>query len=99
VVPDVLPISSVGALMASPEFDARIVCVEPGAGVASSVTAVPRPASALLLVGPEGGWTADELSQARAAGAVCISLGPRTLRADTAPTVALAALWTHWGWT
>jgi 16S rRNA (uracil1498-N3)-methyltransferase len=57
-----------------------------------------RPTSALLLIGPEGGWTPDEIARARERGAQLISLGPRTLRAETAPTVALAALWTVWGW-
>jgi 16S rRNA (uracil1498-N3)-methyltransferase len=43
----------------------------------------------LLAVGPEGGFTAGEVSAAAAAGARVISLGPRILRAETA---ALAAV-------
>ncbi len=39
---------------------------------------------ALVLVGPEGGWTADEL----AAGPVRIGLGPTVLRAETAAVAA-----------
>jgi 16S rRNA U1498 N3-methylase RsmE len=38
------------------------------------------------------------VEQARASGATLVSLGPRTLRADTAPTVVLTALWSAWGW-
>ena len=34
----------------------------------------------------------------RAAGATLVNLGPRTLRAETVPTVVLTALWTAWGW-
>lgn len=50
-----------------------------------------------LLVGPEGGFAADELAQARAAGFLGIRLGPRILRTETAGVAALAALQTLWG--
>jgi 16S rRNA (uracil1498-N3)-methyltransferase len=47
---------------------------------------------ALILVGPEGGFTEDERALVRAAPcAVPISLGPRILRAETAALAALAA--------
>jgi 16S rRNA (uracil1498-N3)-methyltransferase len=46
---------------------------------------------ALLLVGPEGGFTDDERAAIRAAPhTVAISLGPRILRAETAALAALA---------
>jgi 16S rRNA (uracil1498-N3)-methyltransferase len=47
--------------------------------------------SVLLLVGPEGGFTEEEVEGARSAGAVALSLGERKLRAETA-SVVLAAL-------
>ena len=46
----------------------------------------------LLLSGPEGGLTEREEADARAAGFVPVTLGPRILRAETAPLAALAAL-------
>ncbi|MDF3823279.1 RsmE family RNA methyltransferase, partial [Leptospira sp. 96542] len=46
----------------------------------------------LLLSGPEGGLSAAEEKAARAAGFRPLGLGPRTLRAETAPLAALAAL-------
>jgi 16S rRNA (uracil1498-N3)-methyltransferase len=46
----------------------------------------------VLLSGPEGGFTTQEEAAARAAGFVACSLGPRVLRADTAPLAALAWL-------
>lgn len=46
----------------------------------------------LLLSGPEGGLTAGEEAAARAAGFRPVRLGPRVLRAETAPLAALAAL-------
>jgi 16S rRNA (uracil1498-N3)-methyltransferase len=51
-----------------------------------------------LFVGPEGGWAPEERSAFAAAGAHLLSLGPRTLRAELAPVVALTTLWTRWGW-
>ncbi|MCL1961443.1 MAG: 16S rRNA (uracil(1498)-N(3))-methyltransferase [Desulfovibrionaceae bacterium] len=45
-----------------------------------------------LLSGPEGGLSAAEEAAARAAGYRPIHLGPRVLRAETAPLAALAAL-------
>jgi 16S rRNA (uracil1498-N3)-methyltransferase len=46
-----------------------------------------------ILIGPEGGFTAEEGERLRALPyATAVSLGPRVLRADTAATVALT-LW------
>jgi 16S rRNA (uracil1498-N3)-methyltransferase len=46
----------------------------------------------LLLSGPEGGLSPREQERASAAGFEPVTLGPRVLRAETAPLAALAAL-------
>ena len=46
----------------------------------------------LFLSGPEGGLSAAEEQAARKQGFVPVSLGARTLRAETAPLAALLAL-------
>ena len=51
-----------------------------------------------VLVGPEGGWTDEELGRARDRGIEVFSLGARVLRAETAPLAALAAIRHSWGW-
>jgi 16S rRNA (uracil1498-N3)-methyltransferase len=56
-----------------------------------------RPGGATVLVGPEGGWSDDEIEVAAAHGAERVRLGPRVLRADSAGTVALAVLQYLWG--
>lgn len=43
-----------------------------------------------LFVGPEGGWSEEELQRARDSGAQFAGLGPRRLRAETAAIVAMA---------
>jgi len=51
-----------------------------------------RPGPAVILTGPEGGFTDEERALVRAAGnSVAVSLGPRILRAETAALAALAA--------
>jgi 16S rRNA (uracil1498-N3)-methyltransferase len=45
-----------------------------------------------LLVGPEGGFTPEELARAKEAGAVPIRLGPFVLRIETAAEAALAGV-------
>lgn len=46
----------------------------------------------LALIGPEGGFTPDEVRLARKHGFVCVSLGPRILKADTAAVAACSIL-------
>ena len=46
----------------------------------------------LELIGPEGGFTPDEVQMALEGGFVCVSLGPRILKADTAVVAVCAVL-------
>lgn len=46
-----------------------------------------------LLIGPEGGLSDDEITQAQNAGFVTWQIGNRVLRTETAPVVALATLY------
>lgn len=56
------------------------------------------PGGVTLLVGPEGGWSSEEVAEALDGhGAVSVGLGPRVLRADTAGVVAAAVVLHRWG--
>ena len=55
------------------------------------------PGSAALLIGPEGGLTESEVNAATGGGFTLLQLGPRVLRTETAPIVALTALSMQWG--
>ncbi|SHE70971.1 16S rRNA m(3)U-1498 methyltransferase [Modicisalibacter ilicicola DSM 19980] len=54
-------------------------------------------ATAALLVGPEGGLAEGEVERAREAGFMALTLGPRILRTETAPVVALSLLQHYFG--
>jgi 16S rRNA (uracil1498-N3)-methyltransferase len=61
-------------------------------GLAASLRS--RPAQVIALVGSEGGWTDDEIARARAQHWQILTLGGRTLRAETA-AIAVATLLQH----
>lgn len=75
-----------------------LMFVEPataeGAQTLGELAAAP-PRETTVVIGPEGGWEAEELDRA---AAVCrlVTLGSRTLRADAMAIVALAALYAVW---
>ena len=58
---------------------------------------VKAPQTVALLIGPEGGLTEAEISTARADGFQRLRLGPRVMRTETAPVVALALINSRWG--
>jgi 16S rRNA (uracil1498-N3)-methyltransferase len=97
VVPPVWPVRSLTDwLRQAPAADLRLV-------LSLRADAVPLPSvwrargvgSLVFLSGPEGGLSSDEEDAARAQGYVPVALGPRVLRADTAPLAALAWLAVH----
>jgi 16S rRNA (uracil1498-N3)-methyltransferase len=56
------------------------------------VVAAPLPQAVCALIGPEGGFTPDEVERAVAAGFEPVSLGPQILRAETAALAVAAVL-------
>jgi 16S rRNA (uracil1498-N3)-methyltransferase len=81
--------------------DTRVIFVEPHCRLATAgglavLEARPKPASAALLIGPEGGWTDEEVVAAAAHGFMPVTLGRRTLRADSAAAAAMAVLLFLW---
>jgi len=73
--------ASSSVLVLAPEGDSQLADIEfvPGREV-------------IIVVGPEGGITPEELGQFRAAGAHLVSLGANILRTSTAGVAAIAAL-------
>ncbi|MBI5658722.1 MAG: 16S rRNA (uracil(1498)-N(3))-methyltransferase [Nitrosomonadales bacterium] len=74
---------------------ARLLLMPEGA---TALREQPQPqAAATLLVGPEGGFSADEVRVAQRAGFTPIRLGANILRTETAAIAGIAALQTLWG--
>ena len=53
-------------------------------------------AKVAILIGPEGGWTAEERQHFIHSAWTCVSMGPQILRAETAAIAALAVAANAW---
>lgn len=62
-----------------------------------TINSLPFCQSVSLLVGPEGGWSENELKCARVADYSPVQLGPRVLRAETAGLAAVSLLQSLYG--
>ncbi len=96
-VPPVRPVSTLAAwlagLPAAPAGARLLLSLRPPCpGLLNAVAQLAPDAPITLLSGPEGGLSPVEEDAALAAGFVAVSLGQRTLRAETAALSALAAL-------
>jgi 16S rRNA (uracil1498-N3)-methyltransferase len=96
-LPTIAPLLSIADLFSRPFAGLRLFC---------TTTVDPQPAwpelpsgnsSALVLVGPAGGWDPAEVDRAHEVGFQPISLGPRVLRSDTAAVTAAALAQFVWG--
>ena len=102
VVPEVRPPRSLAWLLGRDRSAVRLLLAEPGAADdgATGLGALarePRPASATLAVGPEGGWSPDEVRAATDAGFRVVTFGRLTFRADAVVACASAVLFYIWG--
>jgi 16S rRNA (uracil1498-N3)-methyltransferase len=83
-------------------LSARITAVTAGGGCALLLheaesrplpsVGLPSAGELMLIVGPEGGLSPEEVAGFTAAGAIAVRLGPEVLRTSTAAAVALGAL-------
>lgn len=99
VVPIIEPARTWEAWLAesAPWPACRLLLAEPATGTPGGTLPHDAPDAALIAIGPEGGWTPEEVRAALARGFTPLSLGARTLRAESAPLAALAVL--TWAWT
>lgn len=89
-VPQVLPVQRLAAWLQGGALPAQRWLLSPQA---EQGPVRPAPAQPLVLLsGPEGGLSTAEEDAARDAGFQAVQLGPRVLRADTAPLAVLAWL-------
>lgn len=94
-VPKILPVMTMAQwLEHSREADLRLVLHH---RTKQSLASLAKPSQVALMIGPEGGLTADEIAQAQKEGFLPVALGPRVLRTETAPVAAMALCQWLWG--
>lgn len=90
-VPTVDPIQTTKQLVVRAET-ARLVILEPRAPIALTSLDLAGASDIVLVVGPEGGITDEELALFTASGATLVRLGETVLRTSTAGPAALAVI-------
>jgi 16S rRNA (uracil1498-N3)-methyltransferase len=101
VVPSLLATADFPQLLTLNSNAVRLMLVEPGGAGSPAISDLKtfedrRPAEAMVLIGPEGGWERHEIDKAQAAGVALVTLGSRVLRADAAGAAAIAVLRYIW---
>jgi len=99
VVPVVANVTTFESLIQTTTVDQQKSCLmfseRDGQSLLQAKRDIPEEANQMTaLVGSEGGWSDEEIAAARAAGWAIVTLGGRTLRAETA-AVAVTALLQH----
>lgn len=93
-LPELAPTVNLLEAMAACSAEASLIPWEEAEGGMTIGTALAsrRPQSVALFIGPEGGFTEDEVAAGRRRGIIPVSLGRRILRAETAAVVAAALI-------
>ncbi len=93
-----LPVSLQQAVARTQTADTVLLVLDPWARSIPLQKYTPPTNSAIAVcIGPEGGFTEDELEFLCESGAVSVTCGPRVLRSETAGIVAVAACQMLWG--
>ncbi|HEY6297031.1 MAG TPA: RsmE family RNA methyltransferase, partial [Streptosporangiaceae bacterium] len=96
-IPEVTEPASTGRVAAMIAAASCAIVLHPEAGQSLGRLEPPRSGDLLVVVGPEGGITDDEVKAFLAAGATACGLGPTVLRTSTAGIVAAAVLLSRTG--
>lgn len=101
VVPAIKPILALKQIDFS-EYDLKLVCYEEAAKkmeltrFKEAIQGLNPSQKCAILVGPEGGIAPDEIEYLKEKGFICVGLGPRILRTETAILYALSAISYEW---
>jgi 16S rRNA (uracil1498-N3)-methyltransferase len=99
VVPVIQPIQEYSGLLLSASQDSlRLILWErEGERLGEVLTPVKEKTKVFFMVGPEGGFSQEEVENAKQAGFLPISLGERILRSETVSLSLLSILQYEWG--
>lgn len=99
IIPKVeMPLSFKEALAMAGKLDCILIPYELAEGMKKSreiFSSISPGQSVGIFIGPEGGFSRQEVEEAKAAGAIAITLGRRILRTETAGLTVLAILMYH----
>ena len=102
ILPEICFFEKLSELVATlSQFDQVLIAYEESAKageqarLAQNMTSLKPGQKVLLLFGPEGGIAPEEIALFEQAGAEIVGLGPRIMRAETAPLYALSAFSTY----
>jgi 16S rRNA (uracil1498-N3)-methyltransferase len=96
--PLITPLATTREVTARLAAAACALVLDEGATAQIGAAAVPSSGEVVLVVGPEGGISPDELAEFVAAGALPSGLGPSVLRTSTAGVVAAAVVLSRTRW-
>jgi len=100
VLPLVEPIQAIADYLANSDVDVKgalKLIFSTGDHPSLAITIAPLPAQdVILLIGPEGGFTPEEIGLAMKAGFQAVSLGKRILRTETAGIAAISTIHAIW---
>lgn len=91
IIPEVAAPISFGAMLSALKEEYAVTFYE-GGGVPLSTLVGENTRQVSIVIGPEGGFSLDEIEQLRENGAHIATLGKRILRCETAPMVALSVI-------
>ena len=91
IIPTVAEPISFKQLLAAVQAENTVTFYE-GGGIPLAQVINAETKSVSMVIGPEGGFDKDEIEALQAAGAQIATLGPRILRCETAPLVALSVI-------
>ncbi|MBC8014959.1 MAG: 16S rRNA (uracil(1498)-N(3))-methyltransferase [Sporomusaceae bacterium] len=99
VVPVIEPISGLAAILAAVDADTIVIMLYEGQAAQGlkQTLAEHKAKKYILLVGPEGGFSAKEVTLCQNHGACIVTLGPRILRTETAALAGVAMVMYEYG--
>jgi len=100
VLPLVEPVQAIADYLANADAELKgalklIFCTGDHPSLANTIAPLPAQ-NVILLIGPEGGFTPEEIGLAMKAGFQAVSLGKRILRTETAGIAAISTIHAIW---
>jgi len=98
IIPELSPVVDFPTMLTEVmRADLSLILYEEKIGQRLSLDKLSSPACIGIAIGPEGGFSPQEIEKAQLRGLRCVGLGPRILRTETAALTAVTVLQQQWG--